>query len=147
VTAPQPVGFWFLQGLKHVACEVNMAGGLIKAAVYDTLPDQDLDEFRSDITGEASGAGYPAGGQTVTGITFTPDATGEKWVISCNPISFPSSSITGRWLVFYNNTGSSATSALLFYVDARQEMTSSNDVWSFTPDAGGVATISTAIAS
>jgi hypothetical protein len=130
---------WFTKGLMHALSDVNVKTDTIKAAIYDTAPDQDLDEFLTDVAGEVTGTGYTAGGKTVTNFSLTVDTSTNKTTIDCDDLSWASSTITGRYLIFYKSTGTAATSPLLWWQDAGAEISSSGGSWDFIVDATGLA--------
>ncbi len=80
-------------------------------------PDVDADEFFDDITGEIVGAGYTAGGLTLTGLAWTYDAVSRRCVLTCDPANWtPLTAAAVRFAVAYRDTGDPATSPLLSYV-------------------------------
>lgn len=111
--------------------------GTFKAAVYTAsyTPNKDTDEFRSGISGEASGTGYTAGGQAVT-VTVADDAANDRVTVTfSSPLTWTSSSFTGRYLVIYKDTGNAATDPLFCCIDNGAEVTSSSSTFTFTISA------------
>lgn len=101
---------------------------MLVTAAY--TPDKDAHEFRSDITNEASGTGYTAGGVAIT-PTVTRDDPTDQVRVSWTDVSWPSSSITGRYLVIYRDTGNAATDEVVHCIDHGSEVTSSNSTFTF----------------
>lgn len=111
--------------------------GTFKAALYTASysPNKDTDEFRSGISGEASGTGYTAGGQSVTVTVADDTATDRVNVTFSSPLTWEASSITARYLVIYKDTGNAATDPLFCCIDNGSEVTSSSSDFTFTISA------------
>lgn len=98
--------------------------------VVDALtPNFDTMDFRDDVTAnEASGAGYTAGGNTLTTTVITlaaPAAESMKW--DFDDPSWASSTITAAMaLVTYFNVGAAATDMLISLHDFITGATTSN---------------------
>lgn len=91
----------------------------IKVAVVTSAytPDQDAHDFWNDVSAnEASASGYTAGGATLTTPTVTYDTANNRIVLDADDVSW-TSTITGRYLIVYKDTGTSTTSPLLGYYD------------------------------
>lgn len=86
-------------------------------ATASYTPDQDAHDFVNDITNEAAGTSYPAGGITLTGVTTILDAATNKVTLDADNITTAGLSVSCRWGILYIATGSTATSPLLAYVD------------------------------
>lgn len=90
----------------------------IRCALFSSLwsPDQQNDEFFADLSGEATGSGYTAGGVLLTGKTITAGSNSQV-LDAANPewLNVTSSDIAG--CVFYKDTGSAATSPLISFTD------------------------------
>lgn len=108
--------------------------GSFKAALYTAAytPNKDTDEFRAGLSGEASGTGYTAGGQAVT-VSVADDAANDRVNVTfSSPLTWPSSSITARYLVIYKDTGNAATDPLFCCIDHGSEVTSTASTFTFT---------------
>lgn len=99
------------------AWEALFATGTLKyvLATASYTPDQDLHDFQNDITNEAAGTGYVAGGNALTGVVVSLDT-------ATNTITIKADEITGlnvscRWLIFVVSTGTAATSPVVAYAD------------------------------
>lgn len=102
-------------------------------------PDQDSHAFRSDITGEASGTGYTAGGQTLDSITITQNNTSNRADIDFADETFSTVTVTNvKGYVVYKSTGVAATDILVCYIEFT-EGAQSTSAGNFTiiPPAGG----------
>lgn len=124
---------------------VNYTSDSFKLALMTTsyTPDVDVDAFRADLTGEASGTNYTAGGQAVVNVTLTQDNTNDRAVVDFDTLVFTNvtlSNIDGA--VLYKDTGNIATDLLICYIDFTE---GSQDVvandFTVTPNATGVLTI------
>ena len=114
---------WFVNGIKHALSDVDWLADPITVALTSSAytPDQDAHEFFSSVTNElATGNGYTAGGQLLTGKTVTIDAaTNQCRLKAGNPqwTTAVGQTLTARKAVIYKNTGTPATSPLLAVVD------------------------------
>lgn len=94
-------------------------------------PNKDTHVKRSDVTNEASGTGYTAGGATVT-ATVTKDTANDRVDISFSNPSWSSSTITARALVIYKSRGgASSADELVAYVDNGSDASSTNGTFTF----------------
>lgn len=80
-------------------------------------PNIDTHTRRSDITNEASGAGYSSGGATLAGKSVSQDNTNDRMEFTANDVTFSASTITARYAVFYKSTGVAANDNLIGYSD------------------------------
>lgn len=105
--------------------------------------DVDSHAFRSDVTGEASGANYTAGGQTVDSMTLTQNNTDNRAVVDFADEVFSNVTLTNvDGAILYKSTGVAATDVLICYIDFTEGAQSviAND-FTVTPSASGVLTI------
>jgi hypothetical protein len=119
--------------------------GTVKIALVTTsyTPNFDTHAFYSDLTGEASGAGYTTGGQAVDSLTITQDNTNDRAVIDFADETFSTVTVTNvNAFVLYKDTGTPATSPLIAYIEFT-EGTQSTVAGNFVvrPSATGVHTI------
>src|SRR5262245_10816965 len=68
-------------------------------------PNQETHVSRADVTGEVTGTGYSAGGQTIVSPTVTQDTTNHRAVLSCTNPSWSSSTISATGAVIYQSNG------------------------------------------
>lgn len=125
---------------------IDLVNDSIKVMLCTSVyaPNQDTHQFKSDVTNEVTGTGYTAGGQALTGKALSYSATGhtETWT-AANP-SFPASTITARFAVFYQDTGTSTTSRLIAYWDFGVDVASSGGAFTLTVAAGGLVALAAA---
>lgn len=88
-------------------------------------PNIDTDDFFDDITNEASGAGYTAGGITLSSTTVILDTTDDEAAFDAADVTWSTSTITARGAVLYRNTGTASTSPLIAYFDFGSDKVSS----------------------
>jgi hypothetical protein len=79
------------------------------------VPDQDTLAVISDITDEAAGTGYTAGGPALTTVTVTLDTATNTLTITCDEVT--GISVSCRWGAFYVDTGTTSTSPVMAYAD------------------------------
>ncbi len=99
--------------------DIDLANDTIKVMLVTSAyaPDADLHEFKSDVTNEAAGAGYTAGGAALTAKTVTQDNVDNEGVFDADDVTWANSTITARGAVIYKDTGVAATSPLICYID------------------------------
>jgi len=105
-------------------------------------PNVDTEAFRSDLSNEASGANYTAGGQAVASVTWTQDNTNNRAVLDFANLVFANVTLPSvASAVFYKRTGAAATDVLICYIDFTEGNQSvvAND-FTVTPNAAGVLT-------
>ncbi len=86
------------------------------------LGDRDAHEVFADISNEVSGTNYTAGGKILDNIALTRDDANDRAVLDADNLVWPVASFTARAAVLYHNTGSSATSPLLAYIDFEEDL-------------------------
>lgn len=80
-------------------------------------PNKDTHTKRSDVTGEVSGAGYTAGGATVT-TSVALNTTLDRTDVALGGTVWPSSTITAKGGVYYKSRGGAANlDELICYID------------------------------
>lgn len=133
---------WY--GLGRLAVDggdVDLAAATVVAILCDSTytPDQDVDEFVTDLVGECTDASY--GRVTLTGkaLTYTAGTNTVKW--TCDPIVFAALSDTFRHLVLAVSTGSDATSRLLKWTDFEGDQVAAGVDVTITPAASGLGTV------
>jgi len=120
---------------------VNFASDTIKVALVQSgyIFDQALHENFSDITNEATGTGYTAGGATLG--TKTSNFTAGELRLDAADVVWPTSTITASYAVIYKDTGVASSSTLLGYVDFGSVQSSSAGDFTITWDANGIFVI------
>ena len=93
-------------------------------------PDKDVHDKRDDVTNEATGTGYTAGGATST-VTVTKDVVNDKVTIQFGAVSWASSTVTARGCVYYKSRGgASSADELVAYNDFGSDVSSSGGTFS-----------------
>lgn len=127
--------------------EINWTSHTIKAMLCTSayVPDQDTHQYRSSVTNEVSGTGYTAGGVALAGktVTYTPGTN--TLVLDASDTQWPDSTITGRYLVLYDDTPSTAaTKPLIGYIDFGADVSTTSGVFTSVWDAAGILAMTTA---
>ena len=94
-------------------------------------PNKDTDDKRDDVTNEATGTGYTAGG-VATACTVTKDTANDKVTLSFAAVSWATSTITARALVIYKSRGGASSA---------DELVAYNDFGSNVSSAGGTFSV------
>jgi hypothetical protein len=120
---------------------INLLADTNKVALATTTytPDTDLHDFFNDITNEASGTGYTAGGATLANDTFVYTAGTNTWRYDADDVSWPSSTITARYAIVYDSTpGTAATNPLMCLFDFDTNQSTSNGTFAIAWNASGL---------
>lgn len=98
---------------------IDFDSNTFKAMLMTTAYTFDkTDAFRSDLSGEASGTGYSAGGQALGSITITQDDTNNRANIDFADEVFSAVTVTDvDAYVIYKDTGNAATDVLVAYIE------------------------------
>jgi hypothetical protein len=95
----------------------NFTSGTYKIALYTSLANLDNTTTAYTASNEVSGAGYTAGGQTLTNIAPASDTSNNSAYISFNNVTWTSASFTARGALIYNGTTNAAVCVLDFGSD------------------------------
>jgi hypothetical protein len=115
---------WYGKGLLAVASgSVNLSADTFKLMLTTSsyTPNQDLNQFRSDVTNEVNPSGtYVVGGQTIAGRSVTFDPTTNEVRMVWNDVVFTNASIRARTAVLYKVRGglASADELIAFCTEA-----------------------------
>ena len=90
----------------------NLSTDTLKIALYTDAASLGLDTTVYSTTNEVSGAGYTAGGQTLTNVVVQASPEGVVY-LSCDNITWSSASFTARGALLYNSTKSNKSIAVL----------------------------------
>lgn len=126
--------------------EINWAAHNIKAMLCTSAyaPDQDTHKYRSSVTNEVSGPGYTAGGVLLAGKSSNYTAGTNTFTLDASDTQWPDSTLTGRYLVIYDDTPSTAaTKPLIGYVDFGAEVSTTSGVFTSVWDAAGILAFTT----
>lgn len=133
--------------LKALNKEVDFDSDTIKVALLSSsyTPDQDAHDYFNDVSSyEVSGTGYTSGGNTLGSKTATYDSATNVIVLDAADTTWSSSTITARYAVIYDSTGTASTSPLIGYVDFGSDQSSTNGNFTITWDATGIVRITVA---
>ena len=117
---------------------IDFSSSTIKVALLDSnyTPDQDTHATWAAISGdEVAGAGYTAGGDTLTSKTNANTANVIK--LDAADVTWSASTITAAYAVIYD----SVSGYLISYVDFGGDQTSSNGDFKITWSASGIVEI------
>lgn len=115
--------------------------GTIKVMLLSSayVPNATTQDFRADVSAnEVSGAGYTAGGLTVTS-SVTLDAPNSRAVITFGGGVFSNATITARNALYYLSTGSAATDTLIANNQFTEDLGSSSG--DYTIQSGSTVSI------
>jgi hypothetical protein len=98
-----------LSGLENFASGTSY---VYKIALYTASADLSYATTAYTTSNEVSGAGYTAGGKTLTPIV--PASSGQTAYVSFNPVTWSGSSFTCRGALIYNSTTNAAVAVLDF---------------------------------
>jgi|TARA_R110002020_G_scaffold458049_1_gene675249 plasmid replication initiation protein len=89
----------------------NLEANTLKVALFDNTATLSSATTAYAIANEASGSGYTAGGETITGAAVTLD--GSTAIFDCDNVSWANATISAQAAVIYNNSFSNAAIAVL----------------------------------
>lgn len=115
----------------------NLPTDTLKVMLLGTsyAPDLDTDEFLPDVSPhEITGTNYTAGGQALTGVTWTYDAVNNRAVLAAANLTWPAATLATRYGAVYKSTGVPTTSRLvgLFDFGSTQSVTADEFVLNAT---------------
>lgn len=133
---------WYGRGVDAVSRnEVNLLSDTIRVAVLTNsyTPNQGGDQFWSEISvNEASGSGYVAGGQTLANKSLVYDPVERRVTFDGDNVVWDPATLSGRYVVLYQDTGISTTSRLIGYGDAGAVQSSENAQFSVEWNVDGI---------
>jgi hypothetical protein len=116
----------------------NFSANTFKLALYTDSATIGADTLIYTTNNEVVGAGYTAGGNTLT-VSVTPVSSGTTAYVSFDNTSWASSTITARGALIYNSSQSNKAVAVL---DFGADKTTSNSVFTITfPAASATSAI------
>lgn len=126
--------------VKMLDGSIDLDTDTIKVALVtgSYTPDPDTHDFFNDLTNEASGTGYSAGGFTLASKTLTQDNTNNRAVFDAADISVGTATFTFRYAVLYKSTGVAGTSALICYIDYGSEVSVVSSNFALNWNASGI---------
>ena len=107
----------FIQNVLKGDIDFDTVVWKVMLATSAYTPDMDAHDFKNDVTPEATGTNWAAGGQTTT-ATISVDAASNEVRVALSDISVATVTLTdGKHAVVYNSTpATDATRHLLGYV-------------------------------
>lgn len=123
---------------------LDLAAGDVTALLTDNTytPDQDVDAFLDDITGELSGGGYARVDLTTESVTYT--AGTNTLAFDADPIVFAALTGTFRHCVIFVDSGTPSTSPLVSVISSDVDLTATGGDVTVNPHANGLATVTVA---
>lgn len=121
--------------------EIDYDSDTIKVALATSsyTPAQATHDYFDDITNEVSGTGYTAGGATLGSKTVA--LASHVQTFDAADTSWTTSTLTARYAIIYDSTGTASTSPLIGYVDFGADVVSVAGTLLITWNAGGLFTI------
>lgn len=111
----------------NIDFDTNSFKAMLAPSSY--TPNKDTHTKRSDVT-EVTGTGYTAGGVACV-CTVTKDTATDRVTLSFAAVSWASSTITARGLVYYKSRGGAASAdELVAYDDFGSDVSSSGGTFS-----------------
>jgi hypothetical protein len=96
-------------------------------------PNKSTHDYRDDVTNEATGTGYTAGGATAT-VTVTLDTVNDRLDIGLGGATWAASTISARGAVYYKSRGGGAgVDELVAYIDFGATISSTNGTFTLDP--------------
>ena len=122
---------------KEVKWETDTIKVLLCTSAY--APNQDAHVYKNQITNEvANGNGYATGGVILANKTSAYDGATNTVKFDADDIVWLAASVTARYAVIYVDTGNSATSVLLGYVDFDKDVVSTDGDFRIVWNALGI---------
>ena len=93
--------------------QFNLASDTIKMALYNGNANLNPSTTAYSSTNEITGTGYTAGGQVMTGVTISYDATNSVAYVNFNNVVWNPAAFTARCALIYDATASNASIAVI----------------------------------
>jgi len=129
------------------AGEIDFVGATAKCALTSNsyVPNQDTHQYFSSVTNQVSGAGYTAGGVTLSSKTSVYTAGTNTLTLDSADPTWATLSITEiRYAIFYIDTGTAGTSPLISYMDFEANWAPSAQSFTVTLPGTGIITFTAA---
>lgn len=105
-------------------------------------PDQDVHDYKDDVTNEVTGTGYTATGATLASKTVTYTGATNKHVLDAADVTWSTSTITARNAVVYDaSPATDATRPLICYQASDVDIVSSGGDFTIVWNAAGIVEI------
>lgn len=120
--------------------QLNLSTDSLKVMLFASYTYSSSHASMTDVKGagtEATGTGYTAGGQALTGVTVS--TSGTTTTLTCANPSWGSSTITAAYAVFYDaQGGTDATNVPLVFWDLGGSQSSSSGSFTLTINGSGL---------
>lgn len=94
--------------------------------------DKDAHDFRNDVTNEITGTGYTSGGNTAT-VSVALDTGNDRVNITLGGTTWPASTITARYAVYYKSRGgASSADELIAVIDFGSDVSTTSGTLTLT---------------
>ena len=127
--------------------EVNLFTDTFKLMLVTEAwtPNQDTMRYKSAVTNEASGAGYTAGGATLSSQSVTYDPATNVLKFDASDVAWNNTTIEARYAVLYDATpGADANRPLVSYTDYGKTIGAVNGPFQGIWNADGIIKITIA---
>lgn len=129
-----------MAGTETLDWDANTIKVTLHTSAY--TPAQDTHDYAADLTNElTTTGGYTAGGQTLSSKTVTYDTATDEIRLDATDAQWTSASFSAYYAVIWKDSGASATSPLLAYVDFGGTETVSSGTFTIQWDSTGVMKI------
>jgi hypothetical protein len=122
--------------------EIDWDAGTVKVMLLTNLasPNQDTWIYKSSVTNEVTGTGYTARGQALGTPTIVYSAGSNLTTADAVDTVWSGATITARYAVIYNDTGTDGTSALIAIIDFGADVSSTAANFTIQWNASGIFT-------
>lgn len=133
----------FIKALGNKEIDLDSDQLKVMLCTSSYTPDQDVHDYKNDVTNEVTSTGYTVGGQVLTGVTWTYDAATNTLKLDATDSAWTGSTIVARYAVIYDNTpGTDAARPLIGYVDFGADISTTAGTFQITWNASGIVTVS-----
>lgn len=133
----------FKYELMNKVMDLDSGGDTVKVALLDNSHafDADDDGWASVSANEASGTGYTAGGQALSGQATSVDDTDDEGVWDATDIAWTTATITAYHAVIYDDTPTSPADPLICSIDFGGAKTATAGTFTIAWAAEGIINI------
>lgn len=126
--------------LPKKALEALIALGVVQVMLADAAftPNQDTLDYVNDVTNEATGTSYAAGGIVLSGVVVNINTTTNTLTLDADNVTTAGLSVVCRWAIIYINTGPASNSPVIAYVDLSQGVGGNVTCTGIQWDANGI---------
>lgn len=126
-----------------VVGDSNLKIMLLTQAGADAI-DQDVHQYKSQVTGEVTGTGYTAGGQALKNVTVSYDAATNQVRVNADNPAWPASTIsTVGYVIFDNSQTAESAKALIGYGKFDAPVSTTAGTFTITWNGGRVVNLTT----